>query len=110
MRRVVAVAVACCMIVAFAGCAFYDAPVKPPQGAFTSIQAPVSTDFNEATQKGTQQGMSASHSVLGLIAWGDASVDTAAENGNVSSINYVDYRFLSVLGIYTKYTTVVHGK
>lgn len=110
MRRAVIAVLAGFVLMACSGCAFYSAPVKPPQGAFTSIEAPTSTDFSETTPAGTDMGRSSAHSILGLVAWGDASVDAAARNGDLSAVNYVDYEYLSVLGLYTKYTTVAHGK
>ena len=110
MRRVAIAVLAALIMVGCSGCAMYSAPVKPPQGAFTSIEAPTSTDFNESTPAGTAVGRSSAHSILGLVAWGDASIDAAARNGDLSAVNYVDYEYLSVLGLYTKYTTVAHGK
>ena len=110
MRYVALVFAAGIALLGCSGCAMYRAPVQPPQGAFTSVEAPTSTNFNESTPAGTQTGRSSAHSILWLVAWGDASVDAAATNGQLSTINHVDYRYLSILGLYTKYTTIAHGK
>ena len=112
MRRAVLVLTAGIALIAFTGCAgIYRTPVQPPQGtAFTNIQAPVSTDFNEETPAGMETGKASTQNILGLVAWGDASVEQAAENGDLSRVNHVDYKFLNVLGIYSQYTTVAHGE
>jgi len=100
-------AVACLM----SGCAAYRAPVMPPSAfVFSDIKAPLSTELNESTAVGTSQGAASASSVLGMFAWGDASVNTAAKQGGLSTVNYADYEYLSVLfGVYTRFTTVAHG-
>ena len=111
MRRAAIAVLAGLVLAACSGCAMYSAPVKPPAGiAFSNIDAPASTEFNEGTSVGTKTGRATAHSVLHLVAWGDASVGAAANNGDISTINYVDYRYFNVLGVYSSYTTVARGK
>jgi hypothetical protein len=45
-----------------------------------------------------------------LFAFGDASIEAAMSNGNISRISYVDTEELNVLGIYCKKTVIVHGE
>lgn len=103
----VAVLVCCALL---AGCAGMGrAPVMPPQGiGFTDYTAPLDIDLDK-TALGTKRGEASSSSILGLIATGDASIQAAARNGQINTINHADYRLLSILGLYTKYTTVVYG-
>lgn len=103
---------AVCLIVVSVGCAAYRAPVIPPQGMlFTGIQAPLSTQFNEATPVQPTRGKASTTSILGLVAFGDASVATAARNGGLKVVNYADYEYLSVLfGLYSQFTVVVYGE
>ena len=54
-------------------------------------------------------GKATATSVLGLVATGDSSIKTAAANGGITKIKYVDYEVENILGIYGKYTTVVYG-
>ena len=92
-----------------AGCAGFGAPVVPPTGlVYTSIRAPIDIDSDQ-TQLGTKRGESSSQSVLGIAAWGDASTRAAAENGGITTIRHADYEFYTVLGLYSKFTTIVHG-
>lgn len=85
------------------------APVVPPQGMFyTGYSAPLDLDQSKTpvTQKA---GKSSVTSILGLFSWGDASIDAAAREGGIQTIESADYSYTSVLGIYQQYTTIVHG-
>lgn len=58
----------------------------------------------------TKQGRSCSTGILGLAAWGDASVDAAKKAGGISTVHSVEYESTAVLGfIYVDVCTVVHG-
>lgn len=95
------------LIVVLCGC--YNAPVRPPIGnIYSDFAAPLDVDA-DGLGKGSKTGRSSSFSVLGLVAWGDCSVDAAASEGGLQSIHQVDYEFFHVLGIYQKFTTVAHG-
>lgn len=101
-----------CLIVT--GCAMVKAPVAPPAGMiFTNYSAPLSTNF-QSTPKGSRVGTSEAmyfrEPFLGTTwAWGDASIQTAARNAGLTQINYADYEFLQVLGIFSKFTVRVRG-
>ena len=97
--------IACCI-----GCAgFYSSPVMPAQAfLYTDIKAPMDIDFDK-TQVPPKRGEASTSNVLGLFAWGDASVETAARNGGIKEIQAADYKFTNVLGIYSSYTTIVLG-
>ncbi|MDX2176530.1 MAG: TRL-like family protein [Candidatus Sumerlaeia bacterium] len=89
------------------GC--YRAPVMPPLGyIFSDVSAQIDTDA-EQTPVTTGSGEAESASVLGLVAWGDASTTTAASNGGLSTVEHVDYKYFNVLGIYQTFTTVAYG-
>ena len=45
-----------------------------------------------------------------VFATGDASISAAAANGGITRIHHVDHETLNILGIYAKYTTIVHGE
>jgi TRL-like protein family len=59
---------------------------------------------------GPKTGESCATSILGLVATGDASVDTAAHLGGISAVSHVDHRTTNILGIYSEYCTTVHGQ
>ena len=89
------------------GC--YSAPVIPPVGMFYSnIGAPISTGPRD-TAMPQSEGLASSSSVLGLFAWGDASVEAAAAQGNLKTVDHLDYDYFNVLGIYQVFTTRAYG-
>jgi hypothetical protein len=96
-------------LLVLSGCVGYDAPVVPPGGyLYTNTQAPNDIDA-DASQLGTKRGESTSSTVLGLVAWGDASVYAAANAGGITTIRHVDYKYNNILSVYATFTTVVYG-
>ncbi len=88
------------------------APVVPPIGGmYTNIKAPIDLNSGDGKVIGPKKGEASSVAICGLVAFGDAGLHAAAENGNLTTINHVDYRFLNILmGAYSKYTTIVYGE
>ena len=78
-------------------------------GLYTGIKTPGQiTDHKEGVSK---VGISSAMSVLGLFAVGDASIQTAMENGGITKVHHVDYKTRSVLFlIYNSTTTIVYGE
>lgn len=111
MRTVCSMILAGVMMASLSGCAgFYSAPVIPPKGFFYSnYSAPVTTEFNN-TQTTEKRGTGWTKSVLGLFAWGDASMRSAAESAGITKIEHVDYEFYNVLGVYSRFTIIVTGQ
>lgn len=60
--------------------------------------------------RGSKVGTAKASCYVGLIAVGDASVDTAAKNGGITRISHVDSHKKSILGIVTSTTTIVYGE
>lgn len=86
-----------------AGCATYL-----PGGAFyVGAKGGIATSTGEVTY--TKVGTSEVTSILGLVATGDGSITTAAKNGGIKRIKYVDYEVENILGVFGKYKTVVYG-
>ncbi|MCP4039878.1 MAG: hypothetical protein GY733_23235 [bacterium] len=76
---------------------------------YFNVKAPLDTNL-EQTQLGAKVGTSEAHSVLGLFAWGDASTQAAAEEGEITTIQHADQEQFAVLGfVYARYRTVVYG-
>jgi hypothetical protein len=85
------------------GCAHGMTPVTG--FAFTQVSGPLAaTDI-----AGSKTGMAKCQSILGLVALGDCSVDAAKKDGGITTVSSVDYKNLSILGIFTELTTVVKG-
>ena len=77
---------------------------------YANIKAPLDIDADK-TAIGSKVGTSTIQSVLWLVAWGDASTDAAAKNGNISVVYHMDQEIFSILwGLYSKSTTIVYGE
>jgi hypothetical protein len=87
------------------GCGIVASPVVG--GIYNGSQAHQSATSNNI---GPKKGESCASSILGLIAMGDASAASAAAAGGITKISVVDTEVMSILGIYGKYCTVVHGE
>ncbi|GAB4315890.1 MAG: hypothetical protein Kow0059_08190 [Candidatus Sumerlaeia bacterium] len=92
------------------GCIGYVAPVMPPVGLiFESVSAPLDTDMQQ-TQASPKEGEASSICVLWLFAFGDCSIQKAARDGNITTINYADYSYLNILGFFQSFTVHVYGE
>jgi hypothetical protein len=108
MRSILSVFMACGVLALLQGC--LTAPVIPPLGkAYSDVKAPLSINYNP-TNVGRKFGKSESISILGLVATGDASTQAAAANGGISKIDFADYAYYNVLGVYQRYVTIVYGE
>ena len=86
----------------FSGCA----TTSPVGALYTEAKLPITATSSADASK---EGEATCTSILGLIAVGDCSIETAAENGKITNIKSVDKKVFSILGIYSTYTTVVKG-
>jgi TRL-like protein family len=76
---------------------------------YTHVLTPYDTNLDK-TVLGQKKGKAAMHSILWLVAWGDASTAAAAKDGRIGVVNHMDREFLNVLfGVYTETTTIVYG-
>lgn len=90
-------------------CVLFLALMLLPSCAFTNTVIPLDTDV-ENTELGSKVGEASNQGVLWLVAWGDAGMQAAAENGGIKTLMHADRRVLSVLfGLYTRTTTIVYG-
>lgn len=95
------------LVLALSGC--ISAPFVPPMGwAYSNVSAPLDVDYSK-TAVPAKQGTASAISILGIVAFGDASTQSAARVGGISTIDHADYRYLNVIGIYQKTTVIVYG-
>jgi hypothetical protein len=62
-----------------------------------------------AGKGGTKTGESCATGILGIVAFGDASLAAAKKAGGVADIHSVEYGGMSILGIYSQGCTIVWG-
>lgn len=94
------------------------APVVPPTGfIFTQVAAPLQTDLSETDVRSLKSGESATNMILipliflnPQISWGDGSVKAASAEGKIDEVEFADYEFMSVLGVYSQTKTKVYGR
>jgi len=73
------------------------------------IYADVADPIAATSSTGARTGQATSTSYLGLVATGDSSIEAAKRSGGISSVSSVDVKRSNILGIITKYTTIVKG-
>lgn len=90
------------ILLAFGASGCLVAPFQPPAALVASYSAPLSTEGG--FKQGEKIGKSEAINVLGLVAVGDCSLNTAIKDGHLKSVYYVDYEYFNVLGIYQRVT------
>ena len=91
--------------VVLSGCATATMPVSGL--LFANVKAPLTA--TASPEKPTRVGRASTRSILGLIASGDASIQTAARNGGITEIHHVDYESQNFFGVLAEFTVVVYG-
>ena len=75
-----------------------------------STEVPLPMEAGDASGKATKVGTAECMSVLGLVATGDASIEAAKKNGNITKVHHVDWYAQNILGIIGKYKVMVYGE
>jgi hypothetical protein len=92
------------LVVLLSGCA-----TQVPLGmVMTDNTLPM--QVGDSSARCTKTGMATSKSYMGLIATGDASLNTAAKNGGITKIHHADWKVKNTLGFFGEYTTIVYGE
>ena len=74
---------------------------------YTKVTLPLTVGSGEI--KYNRIGTAQCRNFLGWVAVGDASINQAAENGNIDRVSWASQRVENILGIYGTYTTIVYG-
>ena len=74
---------------------------------YTGVDLPVAVGTSEL--QWSRKGTASCYSILGLIANGDASINSACKNGGITKVSWVTYSVRNILGAYGIYTTTVYG-
>lgn len=83
------------------------ATAVPAGSLYTSVSFP--GGVGDGSVEYTKVGEATSNSYFALIAIGDSSIETAAKNGGITKIKFVDYKVNNFLGFIGEYKTVVYG-
>lgn len=89
----------------FGGCAgIVDSPARGI--AFTWVEGPINaTSYGQSARKGE----SCAFSILGLVAFGNASINGAKSSGQIKEVSSVDHESFNILGVFGSYCTIVRG-
>lgn len=108
-KRMLGFLVLICAAMMLFGCGMNVGRISVGTGAiYTDVKAP-HPDSVTSSSVGTKSGTATAVSILGLVCTGDASIQTAASNGGIKTINHVDYHDKIILWVYREYTTIVWG-
>ncbi len=87
-----------------AGCGFVS---DGPFGwVYTDHTVPVA--LGEA-ESGSKEGRACIYSILGMLSFGDGSIDAAMRDGKIERPYTINKESLSILGSYSQQCTVVRG-
>jgi hypothetical protein len=95
------------------GCGAGAFGVYPFGTLFNSTQIPHSSERLQlagAARTGDKEGEACTISIMSLVGWGDASTDAAKKAGSITDIHSMEFKNFSILGVYNKGCTVIHGK
>lgn len=92
-------------IVLMTSCAQVKAPLTGL--LYSDLKTPFAVTGNSGS---TKVGTAEAGSILGLVATGDASIETAAKSAGITKVHHVDEHSSCILGIIGKYKVVVYGE
>lgn len=99
------------VLIAAASLALSSCAVVSTSAGVGSLYTDVSEGMTATSNPiGNKVGSSSATGILGLVATGDASIQTAAHAGGIQKISHVDFRKTNILGLFTKFTTIVYGE
>jgi hypothetical protein len=108
MKRLIAVvALSCFAIVFMTGCAVVGGI---PGGTYGALFTQTDNAVAVGSAAGAEKVGTAESTAIICFATGDSSISKAMANGGITKIHHVDAKVFSVLGVYSKYTTVVYGE
>ena len=77
---------------------------------YTDVRAPMQAMLATEDVSTDKEGTSCMTMILGLVAWGDAGVKAAMDNGGITRVHHVDTDTYNILGVYTKIPVRVYGE
>ena len=109
MKRISFILVVLLSVMLLSGCA---AMVKTPIGSgstYTNVTLGNGAYWQNDVSS-NKVGRASCTNILGIVVTGDASIQEAMKNGGIQKIHHTDYRIESILGVYSKLTTIVYGE
>lgn len=79
-------------------------------GLYTNVTSPSGDKVATEAVNFDKMGEATCKSVLGLVAWGECSIDGAMKNGQLTRVHHVDQLTMSIAFFYSEYTVKVYGE
>lgn len=89
-----------------AGCAMVASPVGNA-AFYTRVHGPLEIGVETAASK---QGRACAKNFVGVVALGDASIAAAKRAGGITRVATVDHDSMNVVGVYSRFCTIVAGE
>lgn len=96
----------CVVMLASLGMLFGCASPMPMGALYTELKLPITA----TAISGRKHGSAGCTSVLGLVATGDCSIETAKRNGGITKVSGVDWEAKNILGLFGDYKVNVYGE
>jgi hypothetical protein len=75
------------------------------------IYSDIKTGGEVTSNSGSSKvGTGTVQSILGAVAIGDASIESAAKSAGIKKISHIDYYSTNILGVYATVTIYVYGE
>ena len=104
MKKAIATALATAAMVVVTGCA----TSYPMGNIYTELRLPVAA--TSADLSDLKVGTASCRSILGMVATGDSSIQTAAKSAGITQIHHVDWEVKNILGVIQETTVIVYGE
>ena len=105
MKRLLLCAALVVAFIAMPGMTCVTGPVVAP--IVIEQRAPIGVGDTQAPA--TKVGRSKASGII-LVSFGDASIARACKEANITRIHHVDAEVLSILGVYSRWETLVYGE
>jgi OOP family OmpA-OmpF porin len=92
-----------------AGCTAFGYPTGSIYTGTTVPHGMMILEGAGAPKPGDKTGQACATGILGIAAFGDASLASAKKAGGVTDVHTVEFGGMSILGIYTQGCTIVYG-
>jgi len=79
---------------------------------YTSVKTPTEAVayYGPTANNSAKVSKVSATNILGLIATGDASLETAMRQGGITKVHHIDQEVTSILGLWSTYTIYVYGE
>jgi len=101
MKKLSGLGLACALL---AGCAGAATPIY---GWYADVQWSMELPNGPM---GSKSGEAKAQSILGIVATGDCSIQTAAKAGGITKVMTVEHHTKNILGLFSEFSTVVTGE